>query len=515
MARYLIELTASDGSIWGFDTAGGFSPTDADANLVDAHYYGLIPEGGAPVITRATSGAGSLGGLAGSSFGTIRVLNNDRRFDDMAALGFDGRPLVVKSLPDGAKTVAAASDLYTGTVINVQIKRFEVVVEARDRSEELNVPIGRLVDSAEWPEAEGYRLPVAAGVAKECPVLWVDTVKNIAAIHDGVADVDLLSSPADGGVYDLGVALTRESPDYPDIATLKSTAPAAGKYRLYPSSDGTYIRLGSRPSDQAKIAADIVVTSTDGPSQIQELAERGATISAGDIDASSFTALSRAWEVGGYWPGDTTIETAITEIARSLNCVVFFSRSGKLTASRLTPPASAGARRFFGPQSADIGADADQLLFLDREIVSKPVKEVSIGYEKVHSVKSELQALWGTDPTRAELISREYRRTVVQDNAVAAKHLLAEQEEFDTILNEKANATTVAGERIDERGAFVYTAQVKYNADIGAIELGDRIDVQDDQLLPATGSPDEPSSLIVRSISHDLNSGQVVVRARA
>jgi hypothetical protein len=511
MARYLIELTGSDGNIYGFDTGRGFSPTDPDASLYRSHYAGEVAKGGAPVITRGSEGAGTNAAPVGASFGTIRLNNADRDLDVMDDLGFDGRALTIRYLPDGAKTVAAATVVYRGTVTRLQADRYQVTVDARDRLEELRVPVGRLVDADEWPDAEGVRKPVVSGKALECPILWVDRVKNIGIIHDGVADVDSSGSPLTGGVYDLGVALEREG-DYADLATLKITAPTAGKYRVYPSSEATYIRLGSRPADHDKVAADVLVTDYDGPAQLQSLVARAGTISDGspsDIDAASFTALSRSWTVGGRWDGETPVIEAVADLSRSLGCVVFFGRTGLFKAARLSPATGSEVAAFFGPQSKSQGGGASQLLTINRRRISEPVKEVSVGYDKVFAVKSDLDALWSTDATRAELISREYRRSVITDAATETKHLLAREEAFDTILRDQTNAETMAEEWRSAQGAWFYTMTVKATqALLAALEIGARVNVYDAELLPTE------TSLVIRTIRHNLNTGEIEIGAR-
>lgn len=504
---FLIEIIGSDAAIYGFTTGRGFAPTDADPALDGAFYQPRVAASGAPVISRETDGAGSTGGAGGLSFGTITLNNADGALDGLGDLGFDGRALTIRFLPSGSRTMAEATTLYRGTVTELQVSRDSVRITARDRFEELNVPAGALIDAAEWPDAEGQRMPVCAGKPLNVPFVWLDRVKLIAALHDGPGTVDAAVG-ATGGVYDLGVGLDREA-DYADMAALQATAPTAGHYKLLSDASGLYVRLGSRPDDYGKMAADVVLTSPNGPAQIQAIAQRAETIGSGDIDAASFTALSRAWDVGGYWPGETTILEAVSEIAASIGAVIFFGRTGTLKAARLTPPAGSGVLDLFGPQSKGVDAVSHQLFELDRVRVSRPVKEVSVGYDRAHSVYSDLGALWTTDATRAELVSKEYRRSLVSDAATATKHKLAETITLDTILRDQTNAETVAEEIRAARGAWIYQGSLRANnAVLSAMELGARVDMTDTRFEPAG------ASLVVRQVSHDLNAGQINFGAR-
>lgn len=501
-AQYLLELTGSDGAVYGFSTGRGFAPTDADESLVGAFYSPRVSGSAALTISRQTDGAGSVQGAGGLVFGAITLENADGGLDGLADIGFDGRPLRVLYAPAGSTTVAAASVMYRGTVTELQVGRLEVRVEARDRLEELNTPVGAQIDAGEWPGAEGGRMPVCAGAPVSIPFVWLDRVKLIGALHDGAATVN--------GVYDLGVALTVGSA-YSSIADMKANAPSGGYYRVFSDASGTYVRLGSLPADLDKIAADVTTADPTGPAQIQALASRAPTVSAGtDIDAAAFTALSRDWSFGGYWAGEATVLEACAEIAASLGCVIFFDRTGKLSAARLTPePDPAIALNVNGPQSPAPGGTSRRALDLDRSRLGKPVKQISVGFNRSYAHYSDLGALWSTAPTRAARVSRDYDRATVSDAPTAAKHLLAGEERIDTLLDDQTNAETVAEELRAARGAFLHTFRLSADEEvIGALELGAVTALHESRFSASA------IEAAIRQIDHDITNGIITVGAR-
>ncbi|WP_439634954.1 hypothetical protein [Oceanicaulis sp.] len=558
--------------------------------------------------------------------------------------------------------------VYRGTVTELQVQRLKVTITLRDRLEELNTPIGSTVDAAEWPEADGERMPVIAGAAVSVPLFWLDRVLLIAAVHDGAATVS--------GVFDLGVALTAGS-DYADMAAMKSTAPASGQYRVLSTASGTFVRLGSRPQDHDKMAADVATATSAGSSQLRQIAQRaqtmtpiirqnlidysddlsmtsasstigtygggasvidsktiqlnsnsgvframlsgfdaqsdyafqcevkaarsedvgkvlqffanwngnpGATpvvtvtltetwqalVSAGTSIASfnsvrlTFTgpveqgafqinvrglqgepgltaspliktfgqsasiddqigytdyelptrrtdleALERDWPIGGWWPGEATILDAVSEVARSLGAVIFFDRLGKLSAARLTPEVGAGVIGVYGPQVRSPGGGARRATELDRVRLGKPAKEISVGYAKSHAVFSDLGALWDTAPARAERISRDFARSVVEGAGVASKHLLASSMRLDTILNDKTQAETVAEELRAAQGAWFHSVIIPADeAAFEALDLGARVDIHESRWSGAV------ISTVVREIAHDLTAGTITLGVR-
>lgn len=498
--QYLIELEAHDGVTYGFATGRGFAPTDPDAALYRGQYDGRVSSEARLTVRRQTDGAGSSSGAAGQDFGAISLDNSDGALDALGEKGFDGRALRIIFAPAGARAMTECEPVYRGTVTELQVQRLKVTITLRDRLEELNTPIGSTVDAAEWPDADGERLPVVAGAAVSVPLFWLDRVLLIAAVHDGAATVS--------GVFDLGVALTAGS-DYADMAAMKSTAPASGQYRVLSTASGAFVRLGSRPQDHDKITADVATATIDGPSQLQAVAQKAPTIGAGDVSASSFTALSRAWSVGGWWPGETPVLDAASEIARSLGAVIFFDRLGKLSAARLTPEAGAGVISIYGPQNRSPGGGARRATELDRVRLGKPAKEISVGYAKSHAVFSDLGALWDTAPARAERISRDYARSVVEGAGVASKHLLASSMRLDTILNDKTQAETVAEELRAAQGAWFHSVIIPADeAAFEALDLGVRVDIHESRWSGAA------ISTVVREIAHDLTAGTITLGVR-
>ena len=666
--QYLIELEAHDGTVYGFATGRGFAPTDPAAALYRGQYDGRVSADTRLVVRRETDGAGSSSGAAGQSFGAIILNNADGGLDVLGEKGFDGRALRILFAPAGARSMAECEPVYRGTVTELQVQRLSVTIQPRDRLEELNTPIGSTVDAAEWPDADGERMPVVAGAAVSVPLFWLDRVLLIAAVHDGAATVS--------GVYDLGVALTAGAA-YADIAELKSAAPTGGQYRVLSTAAGTFVRLGSRPQDHDKMAADVATATTDGPSQLQAVAQRAPTLApamrqnmvdySDDLTSTSassstgtfgggvsiidaetiqlnwnggaframlsgfdpltdyafqaevkaarpedvgkvvsfyvnwngnpgttpavtatltedwqklitsgtsiasfnsvritFTGivgqgavqvnvrglqgevglqatsliktfgqptsvddqlayvdfdlpsrktaisdLNRPWTIGGWWPGETSILDAVSQIARSLGAVIFFDRLGRFSAARLTPEAAPGVIGVFGPQNRSPGGGARRATELDRVRLGKPAKEVSVGYAKSHAFYSDLGALWDTAPARAERISRDYARSVVEGAGVAEKHLLASSMRLDTILEDKSQAETVAEELRAAQGAWFHSVIIPADeAAFQALDLGARVDIHESRWSGAA------ISAVVREIAHDLTAGTITLGVR-
>lgn len=140
-------------------------------------------------------------------------------------------------------------------------------------------------------------------------------------------------------VHEGGVAITAEA-DYPDLATLQSTAPSAYHYRMYPGAptEGAYLKLGSAP------VLSVTVDVTEGASAADRTAgallARVAVRAGQDAAAIDDRTAGAPW-TAGVWIGagaNARAGTWLDLLARSVHGWWGYDRLGRLCIGLLRAP---------------------------------------------------------------------------------------------------------------------------------------------------------------------------------
>ncbi|MBP0589275.1 hypothetical protein J8I87_05995 [Paraburkholderia sp. LEh10] len=250
-------------------------------------------------------------------------------------------------------------------------------------------------------------------------------------------------------VYDNGVALTLDAP-YPDLATLKSTAPSAGHARAF---QGRF-RLGSSPASQVTCDATSGVTSA--ASLMQQIA-LDAGFTAGDISAADVAALNALTSAPcGVWAdGQVTSLSLMDTIALSIGAFYSFDRLGVLRMGRVSAPSGSPA----------VTLDDVVLEAVNIREAGIPVYQVTVNYAKNYTVQSQPAGSVSVD--RRTWLSQASRSQVAKSATVQTTWPSATDQTFDTALINAADATAEANRRL-----ALFSRRMLMTVDIDLSQLG-------------------------------------------
>ena len=300
--------------------------------------------------------AATTGGASRVSFGEMRLVNRDGGLDYLRDYGLQGQRvrMLIGRAGDGLSNSGDEYDsfepLITGRVQRVLFEIGFVTVILRDRlqdfaqSMQVNTYLGDnvLPDGIEGTaDIKGKPKPLVFGAASNVTPVCVNTSKLIWQLNDGPdGSVEFLN------VYDGGVALDAEA-DYPDMATMLSTAPTAGYYRLLSTPTGSYFRLGASPASTvtANVYDRVAVADNTAArvalriaSRTPETGEGGITdddVNWDDVDALD---IANPASVGIWVNGGETYASALDAVLGSVGAWYGFDRFGIFRMQRLELP---------------------------------------------------------------------------------------------------------------------------------------------------------------------------------
>jgi hypothetical protein len=200
---------------------------------------------------------------------------------------------------------------------------------------------------------------------------------------------------------------------------------------------------------------------------VEEIVTSQGGLSAGDLDAASFTALNAAngSTVGIYIEGasNKTVIEVLDELIASIGGFYGFDRSGKFEVGRLEAPGGTPAATF---SSVDI-------LEIERQATALPVHRVRLGYQPNWTVQVEFQLQGGATAGRRSFTARDFRHVTTEDGTALAKHPLAGDLEVGTLLDGSAAASTEASRLLDLYKADRDLFRVRLKTQPFALELAD------------------------------------------
>lgn len=427
----------------------------------------------AAVMKRTLFAEGTTRGRASVNYGDLELRNDDGKLDALITYNFDGQGIRIRRGPvRGAYPSDFATDLE-GTMQGIEIGTEMIVVKIRDRRSEMEKPLqptkfaGSGLGTLEGVagDLKGKPKPVCYGKVFNIAPPCVETAKLIWQVADSAASIT--------AVRDRGVALVSGG-TYATIADLldNSLAPTAGQYKVYSGVEGTYVRLGSTPDGQ--LTCDVTegaAASDRTPAQVYKRLLTRAGKSASDWSASDLTTLDAdANYVIGYWTDQETSYARVFDlIANSVGASWFLDAANVFRIQQLLAPEGETPVVTFTANS--ILGKLKRTRINDPGQGTPPYRSI-VRYRRNYTVQPTDLAAAVTLANRA-LFGREWREAQETQSDVQTQHLLADQDEWETLLTEEADAQAEATRLQDLRGEKreLLEFTVPLTDDSAAIEL--------------------------------------------
>lgn len=460
---FLAVLAAHDGTsvrTLYYASGRGFTsaPTDTPANTF---FAARLKQ---PVsIRRDLFSDGATRGRSQIALGELVLNNADGALDALLDYGFDGRDLKVYLGPSTAAFPGGFQEVFVGTMEQPESDERHITIRVRDRQYDTKRPLQSTLYAGSnvlpaglegtADDLKGKPKPLLYGRVHNAPAVLVNSSQLIYQLHDGA-----LSGVS--AVYDKGAALAKEA-DYPDQATMESTAPSAGAFRAWPA--GGYFRLGSSPA--GTITADATEGAAAADRTVGQIFRRillEAGVAAADIDGAAITALDtfNGAEIGIFVDQPRHTAEVLDEVAGSIGAWWGQAPSGLFTAAGFTAPSGTPAASFTGKQ----------ILRLKRVAAKDaggglPAWRVVVRYLRNYSVQAGDALAGSVTAARRGWLSKEYRDASAEDGAVRTKHLLAPTLSVDTLLTTEAAASAEASRLLALRKVRrdCFEARVKLN----------------------------------------------------
>lgn len=454
-------------------------PTDLPANT---YYDGRIQQ---PAdIKRVCFGGGTTFGRTQIGYGDMVLVNNDGGLDGLLNYSFAGRSITIKLgvVQPNSGGMPSWVTVMSGTMEQAQLSWQKVTLRVRDRQQDLAKPLQQvryggtnvLPNGLDGVAADlsGRPKPLVFGQVFNVPLPCVNTTRLIYQVHHGSA---LQSVNA---VYDRGAPLTAGAA-YPDQATMESTAPSAGQYRVWNSAAGTYVRLGSNPSGQVTADATQGATAANRTAgQLFNAVLTYAGIAAGSISSSDIAALDAlvAYPVGVFVPSDRDVTAleVLDQVVQSVGAWYGCDASGVFRVARIDVPTGASV----GTLTATEIMKIERVASTDAG-VGVPAWKVKLGYQRLYSVQNDLTA--SVTAARKEYLAQEYRRVEASDASVLTANLTSPEIEFTTQLVNASDAAAEAARRlaIYKARRDVYQVTVRVDAALASVlDLGKVVTLQ-------------------------------------
>ncbi|MDY8108249.1 hypothetical protein U0C82_03680 [Fulvimarina sp. 2208YS6-2-32] len=450
---YLVELTGYDPATAGdvvLRYCGGESayttrPTDDPAN---AEYEGRVSDPGN--LERHLFGRNRTYGESDIGVGVIKLANPDGDLDGLLDMTFDGRPVQIWALEDGAP-FGSRELLFSGLIDDAEFGYAEVTVSIRDRLDALRETLqqetftgetvsGGRADAEGGEDLKDKPKPEAYGRVLNVPAVEVDRFDLIYQIAaNGLASIDV--------VRDRGVALTKGS-DYATLAALKAATVTAGTYASCVALG--LIKLGARADGQITVDASEGATAADRSAArvARRMLERAGFVAGTDFEAADFEALHalNPAEVQ-YWVGTSDVDAldAIAAVLGSVGGYLLPDRTGKFHVGRLELPTGEPGAVIDEVLILDGGSGIDRI-GTDDEGSGKAARTITVKYGLNHYPvrRDELVTDTGTasDTTDAyrAFATEEWRQVKIENAAVAAISPDAPELTFETMFVNEADA---------------------------------------------------------------------------
>ncbi|MEN8721874.1 MAG: hypothetical protein ABF335_03195 [Alphaproteobacteria bacterium] len=412
-------------------------------------------------------------GRAETGFGAIELNNKDSGLLSLLDLGFDGRRVTIRQFrrPDcvGPRT----TPLLIAQVTAISANADRIRLELGSALGPMTAPVSAVryagTGGAEGTDLEGTLKPLCFGVVRNAAPLLVDPAQHLYQLCDNAVTIDT--------VYAGGVALTK-GVKWPDLATLLANPPVPGSFDWISGSEGTLLRLATKP--EFDLTVDATEGGTTSARTIAQLFQRVAlrmgiptdAIAAGDLARADF---ERPYQGGLYiGPEGMRQDEALTRLARSIGGAWFVDRLGLLRLQVLDLPGT--------------GADAhlDDITLLDWAVAATgptgrgvPVREVAVTHSRAETTQADSALAGAATDTYRSFVATEARQAVSGDDDVVIAHPTAERLTVDTQLTDSAQAAELAAELMGLHGRVrrLVRFALPVTDQAGRLEIGSVVEV--------------------------------------
>lgn len=444
---FLVEVQAHNGSTIetfylateGFTSQVGDSPSNQ-------HYTPRVMDPGNFQQRISLPGESDVSASAGD----VVIANGDAGdgvvLDSWLTKGFGGRPITIKSLPQGAKSLSLASTLFRGRTGKLSSTRpldqFEITIS--NKLSDLEKPLlttryaGTTTSSAATAEGNAD----LKGQIKQ--QVWGEA-SNIVLQPANPYDLIYLASNSTVvsiTVYDGGLALTNDGNET-SIANLRSASISAGHYKTCLSLG--LVRLGGSPEKTP--TADVVEGATSADRTAAQIVKRmllqfGVDVS--ELSTGSFSDLDTKNDAICYSVVNDD-RNALEEMQAILNSIggrMLPNRNDLFEVTRLEAPTTSPLLTF----DIDSKVISDTIQRLEG---SPPVYQVSLLWGRVHHPQQESDLAGAVTAERRAYLGQEIRTSLQEDSSVLTKHLDARIISIETRLAYQADADTEADRILD------------------------------------------------------------------
>jgi hypothetical protein len=365
-----------------------------------------------------------------SGFGETTLANADGGLNYLDDYAVDGRAANLKLIEDGV-----VQTILAGTVQSLRFEDLRVVIKLRDPQESLALPHPQSVyagnnslpngEEGVATDIKGQNKPRVYGKVRNASPKFVNTSRLIYQVSDQTA-VTVTN------VRDRGVELTNGGA-YADLATLRSTAPAAGNFRAFQG----YFRLGSTPTGDITCDADNSVDNLG--SVFEEIAsEAGATVNASDV-----TTLDALGEVGIYLTETRTTADMLDQLAQSAGGYWTYDSTGEIRVRELIAPASPS----FTLEPYKIIKNSMTRIATGAAQNGLPYWRVVVKADPIETVQTDTAAT----AVNAARFANQYRDAIYESASTKTRHPLADELVITSCLRSLTDAQTLA----DRLGALL------------------------------------------------------------
>ena len=203
---------------------------------------------------------------------------------------------------------------------------------------------------------------------------------------------------------------------------------------------------------------------------IRDVAAARVGLGLDEIDDAAFAAAELAApEQVGIWVGDErSVRDVLDEVAGSAALAYWFAADGRLAAGRFALPSGLPAATW----------TAAELIELERQPVTDtgfglPAYSVVVEHSRIYALQDGNGLAGSVDAARRAYLEREYRQASAADNTVRAKHRLAPEFTFRTLIADPGDAADFAADRLAlyARRRSRWRARVALSAAVAAIDL--------------------------------------------
>lgn len=407
---------------------------------------------------------------ASISYGSVDVVNGNGERDNWLTNAYIwvNKPIrvYIGELPQPGATASLTNDfelIFDGIIADIDSKdRFTVSFKVRDKLEKLNTSVSETllgnyfngvdnVSTATYNNQNKNNLrPLCFGEVFNVAPLVTDPVNLEYMVHN--AAVELIIEVRDNGV--------------PVI--FNTSGVRAGSFRLLRNPAGS-ITCSLQGSLQAVNTTTGAVSDSYTPTArntiLSILRSFGKTLSASEIELSSFNGAYATEAVGVYLSDRANVLQVCQEIAKSCGCVLTVTRLGKVKLINLAIPSSA---------TITIG-DGDTILnSLKQNRRIDVIAGVKIGLAKNYSIQNNL--LTSIPQQHKDIFASDFQESVSTDATVKTNYSITTEPSLESsYLIDSAEADAVALKKLNlfKAGRVIYGMEC--TAKFMSVQLGDAV----------------------------------------